>query len=559
MKKRLKFLLVIILSVFMVNTKVLAASANLSVSSNSVFVGETFTVSVSAKSVAAWNIHTSVSGPVTGCIINEADATSDANDADKTFTASCKATDIGTITITLSGDVTSSSTGNSVDISGTKNVTVRKISTNNNLSSLKVGNVSVPDFSASKLSYTVTVDSESINISAVAEDPNASISGTGNKTLKYGSNKFEIKVTAENGSVKTYTLNVNRKDTRDTDNYLYSLTLDKGNLKFNRNTLNYTVNVKNNVDKIKITAVPESDKAILNGDGEKSLKLGTNRFEINVVAENGEKRTYVLTINREDVRDSNKYLKILSLDNGDIHFDKEKLIYKINVLNSVDKIKITAIPESEKSTVTGDGEKTLKVGKNEFEVVVTAENESKKTYVVVVTRLDKDSELFIKSLTIEGVKLEFNPDVLEYSIFIENQTSLNFKYELVNGVTAVIEGNDNLQNGSVILLKLKKDIGDKEYRFNVKKNISNVVDNKVVESKNKKNNKWLIFAVIGIIALIIIGFFAKKKKDKSKYEKPSTPTPDISSLNKIDNSLVKNNDNNNSQSKEEETEVFERL
>ena len=78
--------------------------------------------------------------------------------------------------------------------------------------------------------------------------------------------------------------------------------VDEGYLNFKRGTLNYTINVERNIEKIKITAVAESDKATVTGDGEKTLKTGDNRFEINVFAENGSKRTYVVTVNRKDDR-----------------------------------------------------------------------------------------------------------------------------------------------------------------------------------------------------------------------------------------------------------------
>ena len=65
------------ISIFIFNVKVFAG-ANLSVSTNSVTKGGTFTVSVNMYGAAAWNIHVTASGPVSGCSINQADATADA-------------------------------------------------------------------------------------------------------------------------------------------------------------------------------------------------------------------------------------------------------------------------------------------------------------------------------------------------------------------------------------------------------------------------------------------------------------------------------------------------
>ena len=76
--KKVKFLLVSLISIFAFNINVFAASGSLGVSSSSVYVGDSFTVTANVSSAAAWNIHVSASGPVTGCVINQADATADA-------------------------------------------------------------------------------------------------------------------------------------------------------------------------------------------------------------------------------------------------------------------------------------------------------------------------------------------------------------------------------------------------------------------------------------------------------------------------------------------------
>ena len=125
MKKVVLFIISLI-SIFAFNTTVYAASGSLSVSSGSVYVGDSFTVTANISSAAAWNVHTSTSGPVSGCIINQADASSDATDVNKSFTATCTATGEGTITIILSGDATSAADGNAVNISGSRSVTVSK-------------------------------------------------------------------------------------------------------------------------------------------------------------------------------------------------------------------------------------------------------------------------------------------------------------------------------------------------------------------------------------------------------------------------------------------------
>ena len=71
-----------------------------------------------------------------------------------------------------------------------------------------------PVFNKETYEYNVEVPNEveKVTISAAKNDGNASFSGTGEKELKEGSNKFEIVCTAQKGNSLTYTVIVNRKE-----------------------------------------------------------------------------------------------------------------------------------------------------------------------------------------------------------------------------------------------------------------------------------------------------------------------------------------------------------
>jgi len=230
--KKIKFLLIFLISLFIFNLNVLAASGSLSVSSGSVYVGDSFTVTVNVKSSAAWNVHVTSSGPVRGCSINQADATADALDTNKTFTTTCKATGEGTIIIRLSGDVTSASNGNAVNISGSKSVTVTTKSTssndnsnnnnkptttdnrskNNNIKELSVDGYELVKVNANNYTLSVPNYVTSINIKATAEDTKSKVTGAGNHSINIGENNILVVVTAENGSQNKINIKVTRKD-----------------------------------------------------------------------------------------------------------------------------------------------------------------------------------------------------------------------------------------------------------------------------------------------------------------------------------------------------------
>jgi hypothetical protein len=88
-------------------------------------------------------------------------------------------------------------------------------SANAYLKSLTVGDYTLtPVFNKETYTYDVEVENEieSVTINATKEDANANVSGTGDKELLEGPNKFEIVVTAQKGNSLTYTVNINRKE-----------------------------------------------------------------------------------------------------------------------------------------------------------------------------------------------------------------------------------------------------------------------------------------------------------------------------------------------------------
>lgn len=230
--KKVILLLITLCTLFVFSSNVMAASGSLQLSTNSVYVGGTFTVSVNISATAAWNIHVSASGPVSGCTISQADATSDALDTNKTFSAVCTATGTGTINISLSGDVTSAADGNAVELSDTKSVTVSDApapsnNTNNNATN-NAQNESSDDaslrtliiegyeleFSPTKYSYSLEVPNtiEKVNVSAQASSSRASTKINNIDKLVVGNNEIRIEVTAENGKQVTYVVTIVRKD-----------------------------------------------------------------------------------------------------------------------------------------------------------------------------------------------------------------------------------------------------------------------------------------------------------------------------------------------------------
>ncbi len=217
-------------------------------------------------------------------------------------------------------------------------------SSNNSLSELKVSEGSLsPKFNEKVLDYHVTVDSsvDSIDIYPKVKDKKAKVKyrykgreveSLEDLPLEFGDNKVEILVTSESGETKKYTVTVEKK--KSDDNYLKDLDVSSGSeLKFDKNTNSYTVNVPYDQDTITVTSDVEDSKSKtsykFNGKEVESLEdlelnPGDNEVEVTVTSESGKKRTYKVTIH--------KAVRTVEFDSSSYTLDIENtgiLVYRV--------------------------------------------------------------------------------------------------------------------------------------------------------------------------------------------------------------------------------------
>lgn len=166
-------------------------------------------------------------------------------------------------------------------------------------------------------------------------------------------------------------------------------------------------------------------------------------------------------------KDSNANLSNLGIRPNDFSgFKPWILTYTVNVPNDVSSIEVYAKAKSQKTTVSGTGKKTLKEGKNNFPVTVTAENGTKKTYTISVTRATIDEGevppnvideeevppieeqpqgIGLATLEIEGYELdkEFATDVYEYKVMLDKEIILSDLEEIKESIKATAN-NENV-------------------------------------------------------------------------------------------------------------------
>lgn len=234
MNKKIKIILMILLTLTMslgLIKELNAANANIKVTTNKSYLvvgGEiTVTTSISsAEALGSWEYTLSYDSSKLKLIsgtTNVVDYASNSSTKSRSYTYKFKVIAKGTSTVSIKGyngyafdESKLSISAGSVKITAITQAELEaSYSKNNNLSSLAVEGyeLSTP-FDKNTLEYTVSVpsDVEKITINAAVEDKTASLIGTGEFEVSEGENKFEIKVTAQNGGLKTYTLKINVED-----------------------------------------------------------------------------------------------------------------------------------------------------------------------------------------------------------------------------------------------------------------------------------------------------------------------------------------------------------
>lgn len=157
-------------------------------------------------------------------------------------------------------------------------------------------------FDKNTLNHTLYVDYrvDSIKLGGVLEDSNAKTDAFKEYNLNNYRTVIPITVVAENGNIKTYTVEVIKVDTRSSNNYLKELKIKDVELTFDKNILEYEFSVLYDVTELDITAIASDDDATVIISGDTKLKVGENEITIKVVAENGKEKEYTLKVTRKE-------------------------------------------------------------------------------------------------------------------------------------------------------------------------------------------------------------------------------------------------------------------
>ena len=319
------------------------------------------------------------------------------------------------------------------------------------------------------------------------------------------------------GSCNINIVNKAPETPKSSDNNLKSLSIEGQNLspEFNKDTLEYSVELSSDTEKIKVNAEKSDSKASIKGNGEIDVKEGLNKIEIIVTAENGSTRTYIInaTVKEKDpikVKVAGKgYTIVRKLDGLKIPttFTEKEITISNEKINACynDNINYTLVALKDENNsirfyIYNEGKNTY----SKFNMISSAD-----LNVIVLKLDDKDDIPYRYSKTV----FNYNDDS------IDGYSYGNTDFKVIYGINAVT-GEEGL------------------YQYDTK-------DNTIQRFFNEQTNLYvnlvkklkLAFIILGsmvlLFTIIIIVLLSKNVKFKKKYLKNRLNEIDDPNYNKI--------------------------
>lgn len=284
------------------------------------------------------------------------------------------------------------------------------------------------------------------------------------------------------------------------------------------------------------------------GEQENPTEENENNTSENEANNNTETETptTIITTKTETKKSSNARLKNLGIRPHDFSgFKASTTTYNVTVPADTESVEVYATAQDSDARVSGTGTKKLEMGKNTLEVVVTAEDGTKQTYTINVTRQESEEENTenvqerysgdgLASLEIEDLELspKFDTNVYEYTVkYIGENETLNIEIETTDPYYETeIVGNNNLKEGENIITILVSDPDGNNvatYQLTVNKLLvdEEALAREQAEREKQEQMKYLIIGgvVIAVIIIISIILIIRHRKNRILAEDYSVP------------------------------------
>ena len=250
-----------------------------------------------------------------------------------------------------------------------------------------------PEFDPETFVYELDVASSvsSLDIAGITNHPNAHINGEGTYSILGSDTSFNIGITFEGGFYYGYRVYVT-KSTQESDAYLKNLSTSSGTLEpeFSPYITDYKVVLEDMVSSFGITATPNHPGAHVPNNGVRHLLLGGDTlFETEVISEDrSTRKTYRVRVEKTGHDATLKSLKVFSgMSELPLtpNFHPDVLDYNINLGTFASyTVRVEAETNHARAIVSGNGVYSLKDGKNDCYIMVTAEDLQYKRYSITI-------------------------------------------------------------------------------------------------------------------------------------------------------------------------------
>lgn len=354
-----------------------------------------------------------------------------------------------------------------------------------------------------------------VNVSDTSYNP---VGGSDSVTV-YINNPSSNDGTRSNSYSNNKSATTTNKDASD-NNYLKSITIDGAKISpsFNKNTLDYTIEVKEEIEKVLVNAETEDSKAKITGTGELDLTKET-KFQLVVTAENGKTKVYNLTF--------------IFKDDNPIKVKKGKKTYTV----VKKKAEVKEFDDYKYKTITINGIEVPALYNNTTKLTLVGLRYKDKVYLYIYDSKNKTYDRYIeydfKNVKLVLFKLDKKKVPVgykKYYIKINNNKVLAYKLRRSSNYS-IIYGM-NIKTGVKNL-----------YVHDSKENTVQIYTSEAMASLKKQNSKYHRYLIIscGVIALLIIIILTIIIKKDNKNKK----------IKKIKKELVVEDEDENSDEEDE--------
>ncbi|MBP3502329.1 MAG: cadherin-like beta sandwich domain-containing protein [Clostridia bacterium] len=384
-----KTIIAVIILLFVITVKSMAADLNISSSKNSIANGESASITIS--SVYTGKVNISVSG-------GTANSSTVWVEGSASITVTANSDNGFKVTVTPDGDMSDSSgnlksiSSNSISIAGktsSKSETTNKNTTPNQ--NTKPETPAEPTFKSANETVYATGDinirksysADSNKIGSLKKGESVTRTGIGDNGWS------KVTYNGSTGYIKTSLLTT-EEPAKSSDKALKTLEITPEGLdpEFNPETTTYTLTVGPEVEKLDIKAAPNDENAKVEITGNDALQPGDNVVKITVTAQDETTRIYNINVKKQE----NEKLGLTSIKiNGytlSPKFSSSVYEYKLNVLDPlVTKLDISAEANNEDAKVEISGNSNLQNGENTIVITVTSQDGTEKVvYQIYVNK-----------------------------------------------------------------------------------------------------------------------------------------------------------------------------